>query len=524
MLLVGDIIVHNKNLYPEKIGVIDESVRMTWKDINTRVNRLANAFLNLELDKGDTVALISENCHVSLEFFYGVAKAGLIGVIINYRMSPGQIQHILNDCKAKVLLIQDKFTELIEGIRPSLKTTRFFVGLGEGHPYPIHYESFLKNHPPDEPQIDIDENDHMWINYTAGTSGVPKGAIFTHKSRVENCINHDFCCQLNPGDVAIVDVPVYGYAGILSLGGFSYASATLVIFPFNPKLFVEMVEREKANFTAMHLARYKAIREYCNASELKYDLSSLSKIAVIGGEGSSREQIVEMLNFFGGGLSRKVYGGTEMGIVTFLSFEDMSAGLSLDATEKQKKRVDSVGKPLSGYQVKIVDENDNDVPTGHQGEIVVKGPGMMDGYLNLPELTKQAFRGRPGWYYTKDSGMFDEDGYLYFRGRKDFMVKTGGFNVFPGEVESVALSHPAIAEAAMFGVPDEKWTNAINLAVVLKPGFSVDEEEMIQYCRKQLAGYQTPKAVHFMDRLPTDPGSAKVLVRELRKMFAKKEV
>ena len=213
-----------------------------------------------------------------------------------------------------------------------------------------------------------------------------------------------------------------------------------------------------------------------------------------------------------------------MGTVTFLTFEDMNAGLSPDTTEEQRRRLDSVGKPLMGYRVKIVDENDNEVPVGHQGEIVIKGPAMLDGYLNLPDLTKEAFRGRPGWYYTKDTGMFDEDGYLYFRGRKDFMVKTGGFNVFPGEVESVALTHPAVAEAAMFGVPDEKWTNAINLAVVLKPGFSVSEEEVIKHCRKQLAGYQTPKAVHIMGKLPTDSGSSKVLVRELKKMFAKKGV
>jgi long-chain acyl-CoA synthetase len=230
-----------------------------------------------------------------------------------------------------------------------------------------------------------------------------------------------------------------------------------------------------------------------------------------------------MLDFFNVGQSRKAYGGTEMGTVTFLTFEDMRSGLATGATQAQKARLNSVGKPLMGYRVKIVDENDNEVPLGTPGEIVVKGPGMMHGYLNRPKLNKEVFRGETEWYYTKDIGMMDGDGYLYFRGRKDFMVKTGGFNVFPGEVETVALSHPGIAEAAMFGIADERWTHAVNLAVVLKPGFNLTEDEIIKHCRKQLAGYQTPKAVHIMDRLPTDPGSSKVLVRKLTRMFTTKE-
>jgi acyl-CoA synthetase (AMP-forming)/AMP-acid ligase II len=175
-----------------------------------------------------------------------------------------------------------------------------------------------------------------------------------------------------------------------------------------------------------------------------------------------------------------------------------------------------------GYHIRILDENDHEVPMGQEGELVLKGPGMMSGYLNRPELNAEAFRGEPGWYYSKDIGRFDEDGYLYFVGRKDFMVKTGGFSVFPREVESVALSHPAIAEAAMFSLPDVKWGNTVNLAVVLKTGYEVNEEEIKRYCRKRLAGYQAPKTVHIMKKLPRDPSSLKVIIPELTRMYTKK--
>jgi long-chain acyl-CoA synthetase len=523
-MIVGNIVLHNKNLYPNRIGIIDEDNRLTWKEVNDRVNQFSNALRGLGLNKGDAVALVSENNHVCVEFFFGVAKAGLVGTMVNYRLPLHQIQHIINDCGAKAILIQNKFTKMIDSIRPDLKAVEIFIGMGHGHGYRYDYEVLLSQNSCDEPKIEVDENDVVWIGYTSGMTGMPKGAIYTHRSRVENCIYHDFCSQLNPGQVGIIDVPLCAFAGFVTLGGLCFASATVVVVPFSPERFVKMVEREKVVFTIMHLARYKAIREYCISSGHKYDFSSLRKVAISGGEGVSREQIAEMLDFFGAPVSRKIYGGTEFGSVTFLTFEDISAGLAPDATDQQKRRLDSVGKPLMDSRVKIVDENNHEVPVGHQGEILLKGPCMMSGYLNLPGLTKEAFRGEPGWYYTKDIGMFDEDGYLYLFGRKDFMVKTGGFNVFPGEVESAALTHPAIAEAAMFGVPDERWVNTVNLAVVLKPRYKVSEEEIMEHCRKRLAGYQTPKVVYLMDKLPTDPSSSKVMRMELRKMVEKKPI
>jgi len=523
-MIVGDIIIHNKNLYPNRIGVIDEDNRLTWKEVNDRVNKFANALRGLGLNKGDAVALVSENNHVCVEFFFGVAKAGLVGTMVNYRLPLHQIQHIINDCGAKAILVQNKFAKVIDSIRPGLKAVEIFIGMGHGHCYPYDYEVLLSQNLSDEPEIEVDENDIVWIGYTSGMTGTPKGAIYTHRSRVENCIYHDFCSQLNPGQVTIVDVPLYAFAGFVTLGGLCFASVTVVVIPFSPERFVKMVEREKVAFTIMHLARYKAIREYCMLNEYKYDFSSLLKVAISGGEGASREQIAEMLDFFGVSLSRKVYGATEFGSVTFLTFEDISAGLAPDATDKQKRHLDSVGKLLMATRIKIVDENGQEVPIGHQGEVILKGPCMMSGYLNLPDVNKEAFRGEPGWYYTKDIGMFDEDGYLYLLGRKDYMVKTGGFNVFPAEVESAALTHPAIAESAMFGVPDERWVNTVNLAVVLKPGYKVSEEEIIDHCRKRLAGYQTPKAVYIMDKLPIDPSSSKVLRKELRIMVEKEKI
>jgi acyl-CoA synthetase (AMP-forming)/AMP-acid ligase II len=198
---------------------------------------------------------------------------------------------------------------------------------------------------------------------------------------------------------------------------------------------------------------------------------------------------------------------------------DVAAGLSPTATEKEKKRLESIGKPLFNGQARVVDENDNDVPRGQIGEIIVRGDQITKGYWNNPELSDRALRG--GWFHSSDLGVLDEDGYLYFSGRKDFVIKTGGLLVGPEEVEAVITEHPAVAEAAVIGLSDEKWGQAVTAITCLKPGYSITGEEIIEHCRKRLASFQLPKNVIFAEKLPRDIAYSKINRLELMRIYGR---
>ena len=520
-MIVGDIVTNNARLYPDKAGIVDRDVRFTWEQVDNRTNSLANAMTGLGLQKGDRVAIISENNHRYAEFLISVGKNGLIGVGLSYRFTPQQLTAVINDCQPRAILVQDKFASVINEVKPQVNSVNYIIGMGEGHGYPLDYEALLDEYPQDKVEGEVEADDIYLIIYTTGTTGAPKGVITTHRIWQSILLTRLLTYRLSADDVYLVHGPLYLAGGLQHFHTACLGGGTVVVVAFNAASFVELIEREKVTVSYLLPVHYKLIRDYLEESGSKHNLGSLKKLAFGAGQATSAQQVKDILGFFGVSWSNKLYGMTE-GIVSFLMPWDIAAGLSPQATERERRRLDSVGKPVLNTWVRVVDENDEDVPPGETGEVLVKSDSWMVGYWNKPDLTRQAFRG--GWYHTSDWGMLDEDGYLYLLGRKDFMVKTGGFNVFPGEVESAALTHPGIAEAAMFGVPDERWVNTVNLAVVLKPGYKVTEEEIMEHCRKRLAGYQTPKAVYLMDKLPTDPSSSKVLRVELREMFEKKSI
>jgi acyl-CoA synthetase (AMP-forming)/AMP-acid ligase II len=301
-----------------------------------------------------------------------------------------------------------------------------------------------------------------------------------------------------------------------------FAGITVVIPAFSGKNFVEMIEREKVTRAYVNPTTYRIVRDYVEASERQYDLTSLRKLAMGGGQPTSAEQLKEILDYFHipYSSSSKAYGQAEVcSPATFLLPSDVAAGLRPDATGEERRRLDSVGKPLGNTQVRVVDDNDEDVPPGQRGEILLKGDGVMKGYYNKPELNEKALRG--GWYHTADMGILDEEGYLYFAGRKDFLIKSGGLFVSPEEVEKTILQHPAIAEAAVIGVPDEKWGQVVKAIVYLKSEMTATEDEIKEHCRKHLARFQVPKSVEFTEELPRESAYGKISRDELLRIYGK---
>ena len=326
--------------------------------------------------------------------------------------------------------------------------------------------------------------------------------------------------SVSADDVYFCGIPLFGIGGLGHFQTACFAGANAVVCPFSGKNFVEMVEREKVTIAALNPTLFKVVRDYIESSTQSYDLSSLRKLPIAGGQHTSAEQLKEILDYFNipYSTSSKTYGMSEVTAATYLVPADIATGLRPDATEKERERLESDGKPLLNTRLRVVDENDKDVAPGQRGRVLLSGDTVMKGYWNKPEVTREALRN--GWYHSSDMGMLDEDGYFYFAGREDFMIKSGALFVPPEEVENVVLKHPAVAEAAVIGVPDEKWGEVVMVIVSLKEGRSASEEEMKEYCRKYLARYQVPKAIEFVDKLPREQALGKINKRELIRIYS----
>jgi acyl-CoA synthetase (AMP-forming)/AMP-acid ligase II len=517
-MVIGDIVTYNARLFPNKLGIVDEHNRLTWKEVNRRVNCLANALLGLGLTKGERAVLVCENSHQFAEFVFGVAKAGLIGVCLDYRHTPSKLAHIINDCQPRAIFVLAKFVPLINQIASEIERMPKLIVIGEGG----DYESLLSSSRSDEPQIAVSEQDTFLIQYTTGTTGMPKGIELTHKNWINSCVVRFFLTRLAEDDIYMIPYALFAAGNLAHFLCACFAGITVVIPAFSGKNFVETIEREKVTRAYVNPTTYRIVRDYVEASERQYDLTSLRKLAMGGGQPTSAEQLKEILDYFHipYSSSSKAYGQAEVcSPATFLLPSDVAAGLRPDATGEERRRLDSVGKPLGNTRVRVVDDNDEDVPPGQRGEILLKGDGVMKGYYNKPELNEKALRG--GWYHTADMGILDEEGYLYFAGRKDFLIKSGGLFVSPEEVEKTILQHPAVAEAAVIGVPDEKWGQVVKAIVYLKSEMTATEDEIKEHCRKHLARFQVPKSVEFTEELPRESAYGKISREELLKIYGR---
>jgi len=519
-VLVGDIIKYHSFTYPNKVALIDEvGNRLTWKQFNLRVNRLANALHSLGFANGDRVAIISKNCPQLAEFLFAVAKAGLVSVALNYRLTSFQLTAIVEDSTPRAILSQKEFASASNIMQQNVSSIEHLIGIDTNHPFPLDYEALLEQNSPEEPLVDVSENDFHTLLYTSGTSGEPKGVPQTHRRLMSGLwIEPFFRCRYYFDDVILLGLPWSAAAGQFQIASACLAAATIICHTFTAQSFAELIEREKVTVTYLGSTQYKIVRDYLGNSERTYDLSSLRSLRV-GARPMPSEQLKDMLDYFNiqYDQTHRCLGSTENIPIlpTMLSGEDIARGLRPDATEKERKRVDSIGRPYLSM-VRLIDEDGNDVPTGERGEIIVKNEGVGSGYWNKPELTAQKYR--DGWYYTGDLGSFDEDGFLYFHGRKDFLIKSGMLFVSPLEVENAIMKHPAIAEVAVIGIPDDKWGEAVKALVVLKPGQNVTGEEITAHCRQYLAGFQIPKSVDFFDDLPKDH-QGKIAFKQLRNAF-----
>jgi len=487
--------------YPDDIAVIFNDLRITYRSLNEMVNKLANGLRSLEVKKEDKIAIIFPNCPQFIISYLAIVKLGATVVPINFLFKAEEVSYILDNSDAKILITLSNFKDLAAGLSSKIKSIKKVIISSkekvEGDL--LHFEKILQEQPSEIKPVDINPvEDVASILYTSGTTGKPKGAMLTHKNLVfdtESCIE---AIKVTPADRFICVLPLFHSfaATVCMLIPLFLGESTMLITRFVPKEVLGKIAAERASIFVGVPSMYMV---WANMEPPDLDLSSW-RLAISSGA----PMPVEVLKRFEEKYQIKIYEGdgpTECSPVTSIN---PIGGI---------RKIGSIGLPIRGVQMKIADDNDNEVTRGEVGEIVVKGDNVMKGYYKNPEATAEAIK--DGWFHTGDLGKEDEDGYFYIVDRKKDRIIVGGLNVYPREVEEVLHQHPKIAEVAVIGVPDELRGEMVKALIVLKPDETATPLEVIKYCRDRLASFKVPRQMEFRDELPKGP-TGKILKRALR--------
>lgn len=501
--------------YPDNLALVYKDLRITFRGLDMRVNRLANGLLKLGMEKGDRVGILLRNCCEFIEIDFALSKTGIVRVPLNVRLTASDHEYMLKDSGAKAIIFGEEFAETIKRIKPNLKTVKTFIHVPESSSEgslldSLDYQGLIEESTPEEPPSLIEEGDLHSLFYTSGTTGKPKGVMLTQGSWSNVAINLilDYG-PVNEEDVILNTQPLSHGAGFFVLPFFIRGATNVLIPELRPSVVFEVIEREKVTFLKLvPTTLYKLLE---SPDKTRYDLSSLHSI-IYGGSPIAVPRLIEAIQFFGKKLVQ-LYGQAEAPMcITTLSKRDHIIEGPADVV----KRLSSAGKPCTNVEVRIVKENGEDAGPGEVGEVAVRGHHIMKGYWNQPEATSEVLK--DGWIHTGDMGYFDSEGYLFLRDRKKDMIISGAFNIYPKEIEDVIVTHPKVKEVAVIGVPDEKWGEAVKAVVVPREGMEVTEGEVIEYCRERMASFKKPKTVDVVKELPRNP-YGKVLKNALREPY-----
>ncbi|MBS3906269.1 MAG: long-chain-fatty-acid--CoA ligase [Syntrophaceae bacterium] len=500
---VGQILTFTARKFPQRIALIFEQERMTYQEFNRRVNQLANGLLRLGLKKGEKVAVLLFNSIPLVEILFASAKTGGVFTPINFRFTTEEVFYILDHSDARFFIYGEGFSELVEKIRPRLKKVEFYFSIGESTPPSIlNYETFLKESLSQEPDVHLFEKDECQLMYTSGTTGKPKGALLTHENLLWNLFNTILGREEKEGDTSLVIGPLYHTAALNNhfLTRVAMAGTSVLVKHFDPERVMEVIEKEKVTVISGAPAAYHLMLSLPNG---RYDTRSIVKCttgaSILPNE--TKERLTKLFPNLSG--IYDVYGCTEA-----------TPSIAILKAKDSLKKKECVGPAVPFLEVRIVDDQDRDLPVREVGELICRGPNVMKGYYKDEEATREALRG--GWLHTGDLARMDEEGFIYIVDRKKDMIVSGGENIYPREIEEILYSHPRVEDAAIIGIPDPLWGESVRAVIVLKRGETMTEEEVIEYCKSHLASYKKPKSVWFVENLPRNP-SGKVLKTVLRK-------
>jgi long-chain acyl-CoA synthetase len=502
----GDAVRTAAVAFPDKAALVSEGHSLTFKDINFRMNRLANGLAALGVHPGERVAVLARNRPEAFEA-YGASKTGLIVLPLNWRLARDELLHPLTDGEPTVILVDPEFAGLIDEMRQRLPFVRFYIRFGSSSSGWIGYDDLLAQSSPAEPIAQVISSDLLCLMYTSGTTGKPKGAMLTHGGLMRNCrAAADWMLGLRPSDVALAAMPLFHVGGMWYhlFPAFVSGCTTILVPEFSAGNILALMERYGVTYSHFVPTMISALVNHPVVT--KTDLSKL-RIVYYAASTMPVELLRKAMATFPHCEFMQGYGSTEAGMVTALTAEDHRQAV---AEDDRKARLSSCGRPLH-CEVDILDADSAGI-----GEIVVRSDRTMAGYWRNPTASNAVMNG--GWLRTGDLGTLNKDGYLTIADRKHDMIVSGGENIYPREVEEALTQDPCVLEAAVFGLPDPHWVEKVAAAVVLRPGHSATPDEMRDRVRSRLAGYKCPKQIFVCDDLPKS-GAGKVLKRQLRQIF-----
>jgi fatty-acyl-CoA synthase len=523
-LNMGEMLRVNATKFPDKMAVKGIAVKdgfseLSFAEYNEKACRLANAWLDMGLKKGDRIAVLLYNVVEYMEIYVAAAKAGLVIVPINFRWVGPEIEYVVNNSEAKAFICSEEFLEEVESVKENFEgvTAGRFMFIGpadktpEGH---VNYEEIIAAASPEEPDVKVEPRE-TWIHlYTSGTTGKPKGVIRSHESYTAFYLINEVDFGYRFDDIGLIVMALFHVNSTFYSFVFTYIGAGVYVHrarAYDPEELLQIIDREKVTFTSLVPTHYIMMLNLPDEVKSKYDLTSMRQL-LISSAPARKDTKLGIMEMFPNAALFEAYGSTEAGLVTLLK------------PHEQLTKLGSIGKACAGTDlVKVLDEDGNEVPVGEVGELYSRGPMMFDEYWKMPEKTAASFRGE--YFSAGDMARRDEDGYLYIVDRKDNMIITGGEKAYPSEVESVVASHPSVLDVAVIGVPDPKWGEAVKAVVIPKDlDNPPTEEEIIEHCRGKIAGYKRPKSVDFIkpEEMPRT-ATGKILHRHLRSRYEEKE-
>jgi acyl-CoA synthetase (AMP-forming)/AMP-acid ligase II len=496
---------------PEQEVLVFGENRLTYAQLNDLVARLTSVFKSLGVKQREVVAALDTNSELYVAAYYAAARAGMVFLPLNYRAKEPELEYMINTAEARVVIAGDRYLELVERLRPKLKTVKQFVGFGQGGKNIAPIRAMIAKGEADESEAEVDDQDTSILMYTSGTTSLPKGVMLSfHDFTAYVTANVEMADGTDRG-VALVCVPFYHIAGTTAMMTNLWTGRKMVVMPqFDARGWLKHAESEKVTHAFVVPTMMKQLLDEPDFSKTSF--ASLKNLAY-GGAAMPLPVVRRAIASFPPHVGFvNAYGQTETtSSLTILGPDDHRLEGSPAEIEVKLKRLNSIGKPLPDVEVKVRGEDGSDLGVGEVGEICIRTPRIMKGYAGRAD--DSALPG--GWRATGDLGWLDEEGYVFFAGRKDDMIIRGGENIAPAEVEAVLMSHPAVDEAAVIGVPSVEWGQTIKAFVALRPNQRVSPEELVEFCRSRLASFKRPESFEFIDQLPKNQ-LGKILRKDLR--------